>query len=72
MICLGIDERRRVTILGMHDCLRMDETVQRTLWPFGGTVLTRSKCTRFSLRSPGGEARSMRGKEEGRKKRERD
>lgn len=52
MICLGIDERRRVTILGMHDCLRMDEAVLRTLWPFGGTVLTRSKCTLFSLRSP--------------------
>lgn len=48
MICLGIDERRRVIILGMHDRLRMDDAVLRTLWPSGGTVLTRSKRTLFS------------------------
>lgn len=49
MICLGMDERRRVSILGTQDRLRTDDTLLGPLWPFGGTVLTRSKCTLFSL-----------------------
>lgn len=31
IICLGMDERRRATILGMHDRLWVDVTVVRTL-----------------------------------------
>lgn len=49
MICLGMDERRRVSILGTQDRLRTAETLLGPLWPFGGTVLTRSKRTLFSL-----------------------
>lgn len=48
MICLGIDERLRVSILGMQDRLRTVDTLLGPLWPFGGTVLTRSKRTLFS------------------------
>lgn len=49
MICLGMDERRRVSILGTQERLRTAEPLLGPLWPFGGTVLTRSKRTLFSL-----------------------
>lgn len=49
MICLGMDERRRVSILGMQERRRTVDTLLGLLWPFGGTVLTRSKRTLFSL-----------------------
>lgn len=67
MICLGIDERRRVSILGMQDRLRTVDTLLGLLWPFGGTVLTRSKRTLFSLnkhRSRRGEDREAVGKKQ--------
>ena len=61
MICFGKDERHRVSILGMQDRLRMTVTLLGLLWPFGGTVLTRSKRTLFSLNAQRSKRRRGRG-----------
>lgn len=53
MICFGMDERRRVSILGMQDRRRTADTLLGPLWPLGGTVLTRSKRTLFSRGADG-------------------
>lgn len=60
MICLGIDDRRLDCNLGTQDRLRLVDTLLRHLWPFGGTVLRRSKCT---LLSPLTHAKRRLGKE---------